>query len=149
MEATDPADEPFQPLRSLVPPKSTDEEYVAKIAKSLRGWQRWRWLAVLFHTVMLGGIVWLGFNVVDLVRGFQGMLPNQDPSAMLDVVVPLGILLGLKVGFLLQASMMGIISALTGFRTERLLIQYRDNLQVAVADTDSDLVQGGLISRNS
>ncbi|MEW4489600.1 hypothetical protein AB1L42_16075 [Thalassoglobus sp. JC818] len=40
MQDTESPYDPFLPLQSISRPKSSDEEYVAKIAKSLQFWDR-------------------------------------------------------------------------------------------------------------
>ena len=124
MHDTDYQHDPFLPLRPISQPKTSDEEYVAKIAKSLQWWDRWRWLAVLFHLAILGAIIWFGFSAVALVQNLQNMWGNQLPEE----VVLIGIILGLKVGFSFHFSLMGVINALAGFRSERLLVQYFNKL---------------------
>jgi hypothetical protein len=101
--------------------KTTDSEYVAKIAKSMKWWDRWRWLALPIQAAVIAAIVWFGFNVVELVKNFQGL--NQNANVMAEEVVLVGIVLGLKVGFFLHSSVMGLFQSLSGFRTERLLIR--------------------------
>ena len=126
--------DPFLPLRPISQPKTSDEEYVAKIAKSLQWWDRWRWLAVALHLAILGAVIWFGFSVVTLVRNFQDMWGNQNPNVLPEGVVLIGIILGLKVGFFLHSSVMGVITAVAGFRTERLLVQYFNRLQADTTD---------------
>lgn len=127
--------DPFLPLRPISQPKTSDEEYVAKIAKSLQWWDRWRWLAVLFHLAILGAVIWFGLSVVALVQTLQGMWGNQNPNVLPEEVVLIGIILGLKVGFFLHSSLMGVINAVAGFRSERLLVQYFNKLQAETTDS--------------
>jgi hypothetical protein len=134
MHDTDDQHDPFLPLRTISRPRTSDEEYVAKIAESLQWWDRWRWLAILFHAAIVGVAIWFGFSVVALVRGFQGMWGNQNQNVMPEGVVLIGIILGLKIGFFLHGSLMGLVNALAGFRCERLLVQCFGRLQSKTAD---------------
>ncbi len=122
MQDTHDQHSPYLPLQSIFPPRISDEEYVAGIAKSLQWWDRWRSVAILFHVAVVAGVVWLGFSAVDLIKKFQGMLGNQN--RMPEEIVIIGIILGMTVGIHLQKSVLGVIDALTGLRTERLLAQH-------------------------
>ena len=126
---------PFLPLQAISRPKTSDEKYVARIAKSLQWWDRWRWLAVLFHLAILSAVIWLGFNAVAFVQNLQGMWGNKNPNGLPEEVVLIGIILGLKVGFMLHSSVMGVINAVAGFRSERLLVQYFNKLQADTMDS--------------
>jgi len=122
MHGIDGQHSPYLPLQSIFSPRTSDEEYVARIAKSLQWWDRWRSVAILFHVAVVAGVVWLGFSAVDLIKKFQGMLGNQNVMAEETVII--GIMLGLTVGIHLQKSVLGVIDALAGLRTERLLVQH-------------------------
>ena len=135
MHDTEYQHDPFLPLRPFSRPKISDEDYVARIAKSLQLWDRWRWLAILFHLAILVAVIWFGFSVVVLVQKLQGMWGNQNQNALPEGVVLIGIILGLKVGFFLHTSLMGIINALAGFRSERLLVEYFNRLYDEAADS--------------
>jgi len=134
MHDTDHQHDPFLPLRTFSRPRTSDEEYVAKIAKSLQWWDRWRGLAILFHVAILGAVIWIGLSVVALVQKLQGVWGNQNQNVMPQEVVLIGIILGLKVGFFFHGSLMGVINAVAGFRSERLLVQYFNQLQSRTAD---------------
>ena len=121
MSTPDMHHEPFLPLLPFSRRKTSDTEYVAQIAKSLQWWDRWRWFVILFHVAILAVVIRLGFSVVEIVQKFQGLWGNQNP--MLEAVVLIGITLGLKLGFFFHRSLMSVLNALSGFRTERLLVQ--------------------------
>jgi hypothetical protein len=131
---TDSEYDPFLPLRPISRPKSSDEEYVGKIAKSLQWWDRWRWLAILLHVAILGVVIWFGFRVVALVDEFHRIWGNQNQNLMPRQLVLIGIILGLKVGFFFYGSLMSLINAVAGFRSERLLVQYFNQLQSKADD---------------
>ncbi len=124
---------PFLPMR----PKTSDEVYIAKIAKSLQWWDRWRWLAILLHVAILGAVIWFGFSVVALVQKLQGMWGNQNPNVVPEGVVLIGIILGLKVGFFFQSSLMGVVNAVAGCRSERLLVEDSGRHQACKANLQS------------
>ncbi len=126
MPTTNTEQNPFRPLRAFVRQETSDEEYVAKIANSLRRWERWRWLVILFHLAILAILLSLGFNAVNLLKKFQGMLGNQ--YVMPEGVVLTGIILGMNVGLFLHNATAGVVNALTGFRKERLIVQYFNRL---------------------
>ncbi|TWT29128.1 hypothetical protein KOR42_55830 [Thalassoglobus neptunius] len=132
MQYTESLYDPFLPLQPLSRQKSSDEEYVAKIAKSLQRWDRWRWCAVLFYVAFLGAVIWLGFRTVATVRFFHGMWGNQNQAPLAEEIVAVGVILGLNVGFLFHSSLMGLATAFTGFRNERLLVKYFNRLQASV-----------------
>lgn len=62
------------------------------------------------------------------------MLGNPNPNALPEEIVAVGVILGLNVGFFFHSSLMGLASALTGFRSERLLVQYFNRLQTSAED---------------
>ena len=125
MSTPDMHHEPFLSPQPFSRRKTSDTEYVAQIAKSLQWWDRWRWFAILFHVAILAVVIWLGFSVVEIVQKFQGLWgkQNQNQNPMPEAVVLIGITLGLKLGFFFHSSLMGVLNALSGFRTERLLVQ--------------------------
>lgn len=117
---------PFLPIRASVRRETSDEEYVANIEKSLRRWERWRWLVILVHLAILAIFLSLGFSAVNLIKKFHDILGNQN--VMPEGVVLTGIILGINVGLFLHNSTAGVVNALAGFRKERLIVQYFNRL---------------------
>ena len=141
MNKLDLQQEPFLPLLPFSRQKTPDYEYVAKIAKSLQWWDRWRWLAILFHVAILAAVIWLGFSTVEIVQGFRGLWPNQNQNAMPESVV---LILGLKIGFFFHSSLMGVLIAFAGFRTERLLVQSFEDRPAHIFPDDCPMHVGNI-----
>lgn len=123
MHETSQQSNPFLPLHSTFPAKQSDKQYVDKIAKSLQSWDRWRWFAILFHAGIVSGVIWFGYNAVNTIQKFQGMWDNNNQNALPQGLV-LGIIIGLSLGYFLHSSVAGLLNALGGFRTERLLVEH-------------------------
>ena len=74
---------------------------------------------ILLHTCVLLALIWLGDCVFDLAQDVN------NPR----LVVIIGLGMGFNVGLIFHNSLQAILSALSRFRTERLLVQYFSQIQ--------------------
>lgn len=121
------ARQPFQPFHQhFVQRQGEDAAFLEKIRRSVAWWDRWRWLGVVLHAAIIGFVVWLSFQIVELIQWMNGPAPQ---GVMPETVVVLGVVLGAKMGFLLQQAVWGALMSLGGFRAERLAIAYHDAIE--------------------
>jgi hypothetical protein len=116
----------FLPLSRRLQGRLPDAEYIERVRKSVRWWDRWRWAGVALYLVIIATIIWLAFRLVDLLRALQAPVLLQN--AQIEAIVLIGIIAGLHLGFIAHSAIWGVIQALAGLRNERLLIQYHDRL---------------------
>jgi type VI protein secretion system component VasK len=112
----------------------SDEEYVEQIRKRDRifRWMQWIW------PVLLIALVCCLFSIAGLIQKFAADIPT-DRAVFYGGLV-LGALFGFM--FIMTAAQAGLalkqwIEARTGFRTERLLLQYHDRLMEKEASNKS------------
>jgi hypothetical protein len=118
---------PFRPLHRLfVRHQGDDAEYLEKMRRSIGWWDRWRWLAVAVHVTIIILVVWGSFHIVESIRFLNGLAPQ---GAMPETVVLLGVVLGLKLGIVLEHSIGSLLMGIGGLRAERLAIAYHDAIE--------------------
>lgn len=121
------APQSFHPFpRCFVRSSGDEAAYIERMRRSIAWWDRWRWLGVAFHVILIGLVLWGSTCIVELIRRFHGMDPQ---AAMPETVVLLGVTLCAKLGFILQHSAGGLLNAIFGLRTERLAIAYHDAIE--------------------
>jgi len=113
----------------------SEAAFVARISRMLDRRDRWGWILILVHLGILIYAGWLSFCIPGLFAQLLGANPN--PNFMNEVVL-IGIVLGVKLGLLLHHSISGIMSSLLGFRTERLLVQYFQDLHRHHVSSESE-----------
>ena len=104
----------------------SDDDYVEKLRKQDRSFRRIRWIWPILFSLSIGGLYYFG----ELVKSFPGPVPE------IKSVYYSGFALGAIFGFIFvgAAAQTGIalkhwLDARSGFRTERLLLQYHDQLK--------------------
>ena len=127
-------------LRSarLVLPLS-DEEYVSRIRRGVRLYERWRWWLAAFYGAGFVGFCVLCVFAGHLVAGL-GQLVNAQQPALAGLAI--GAMIGLLVGGVGFKIVHGVGFAFSSLRTERLLLRYHD----ALADLARN--EAGLLSEN-
>lgn len=131
---------PFGPLSAYIHRRiSDDATYIESLRKTLVWWDRWRWLGIVTHVGILVALVYLGDEFLSFIRGMQAMFPGANPNV--DAVILAGACAGLTFGLMLQGSVWAIITAVSGLRTERLLVEYydRQRVQDSCGSTDRHL----------
>jgi len=119
---------PFGPLSAYIHRRQPeDAAYIESLRKSFIWWDRWRWLGIALHLGILVAVVCLADRFVFFIRGMQAMLPAANPNV--EAVILAGACAGATFGFMLQGSIWGIISAISGLRSERLLVRYYDHFR--------------------
>jgi hypothetical protein len=110
----------FEPLTSLIRPRqSSDAVYIERMRKSLLWWDRWRWIGVAVYVVVIVALLCVMLNLVEVVRELEFF---EQP----EMLVFIGVGIGASLGFNLHHCVWGLILMLSGLRSERLLVQYRD-----------------------
>jgi len=110
-----------------------DDKYVAKLRRTIAWWDRWRYWMILLHVILLACVSWM------TVRLSQTLLELAEPEDVPFTIV--GLLLGAVVGFsfgwMFYGLLQGLVTAISGFRSERLLLQYYDSAN-AQSTEDND-----------
>jgi hypothetical protein len=126
---------PFEPFTRLFQRRAvSDDEFVEKLRKSLRWWDRWRWAGVALHGAIIATVLWLAFQFVKLLQGMQALFPQQNP--MPDEVFLICVVLGAKLGLLLHGSAWALMNNLVGMRSERLLVKCYDAMNPKAVEGD-------------
>jgi hypothetical protein len=99
-----------------------DDEYIARLRRSIRSLDRWRFWLILFYVVLLVAAISLLSKAIPLLIGLGQ--PGDVPFALLGFVT--GAMFGLGFGWMFYGLVQGLISMLGGFRSERLLLKYHD-----------------------
>ena len=99
-----------------------DDEYIAKLRRSIALWERWRFWLILFHVGLLVAATWVFSKVIPVLMGL--VQPANAPIVLLGFVT--GTVIGLAFGCLIFGILHGLMSALTGFRAEKLLLKHLD-----------------------
>jgi len=102
----------------------TDEQYVEQMRRSLRSFDRWRWLLAAFY-----GLILAAFIVLDaaVVRRLGSLISNLEGRISPAFIV--GLVMGFGLALPLVSIVHGLFAMLAGFRTERLLVAYHDALE--------------------
>ncbi|MGC8642426.1 MAG: hypothetical protein ACP5XB_21405 [Isosphaeraceae bacterium] len=103
-----------------------DEQYVERVRKSLRSFDRCRWFLAWLHGLLL--VVWLGLAVamtilMQKISAFLGAGNFWGPAGFL-----IGMMLGIPYALGFVHYLHGLLNALVGLRNERLMIRYHDAL---------------------
>ncbi len=101
----------------------SDDEYIARLRRSIPLWDRWRPWFIVFGLGALGGIIWLVSESVQLL--LQLVPPANAPFALQGFVT--GALLGFMVGALIHRVVHFLVWMAFGQRAERLLLKYLDS----------------------
>ncbi len=96
-----------------------DIQYIEKMRRTLRWWDRWRWFGIALHVALLAALVWLGYKFEPL----NGEMQAAFPGANADQVVLVAALVGITFGLMFHHSVWSILTALSGLRSERLRIR--------------------------
>ena len=82
-------------------------------------------------------MICLGYRFERLIRETQAVVPGANPNP--DQILLVAVIVGITFGLMFQHSVWGILGALSGFRSERLLIRYYDEHVASVASESCDL----------
>lgn len=108
--------------------RDADAELVERLRKDVQRWSRWRWVFVIVFSLLTGAVAWAWFQVIEMVQGIQELAGKDARGA--EIVVLIGAGLGFKLGLLLHAGIMGLITGLSDdFRMARLLVKYHDRIR--------------------
>ena len=104
--------------------KNSDEEYIAKIRRTVEWYDRWRnWLIALYTGLLIGTFAMAAF----FVRGLVGVAPLINAQAV-QIGLVLGMVLGSSMGIHLHSLGFALVNAVSGWRSERLLLKCLDAL---------------------
>lgn len=95
----------------------SDEEYIAKVRRSVERWDRWRFWMILLYGGALGAITWF---ITDVVARLAQFGPLAGPG------MALGATVGYLVGWQFATLAHNFFSTFRVLRAERLLIEYYD-----------------------
>ena len=104
--------------------KVSDEEYIAKIRRDVERCDRWRNWLIALYTVLLIGMFGM---VAYLVRLVNVLAPLVNPQGMRLGLI-FGMTFGFSVGIHFHGLVFGLANAVSGRRTERLLLKCLDAL---------------------
>lgn len=102
----------------------SDDEYIARLRRSISFWDRWRFWLILFHVGLLVVATWLFSKAIPLLLGLAQ--PADAPFAILGFVT--GAIIGITFGWTIYGIIHGLMSGLKGFRAERLLLVYYESI---------------------
>lgn len=114
----------YPPANWLGRQQPSEVEYIAKLRKSLRFSERWRWWIVGFYGTLIGLWVVMASQMFEILQSLAALTPASWQAT--NGSFALGIVLGAKVGFWILFLFNGIAQALGGSRQQRLLIEYYD-----------------------
>lgn len=115
----------FAPLAAIIHRREpNDIEYIEKMRTTLHWWDRWRWFGIALHVALVAALIWLGYKFEPLICEMQAAFPGANPDA--DKVILVAALVGITFGYMFHHSVWGILIAMSGLRSERLLIQLYD-----------------------
>jgi len=115
----------FGPLAAIIHRfEPNDIQYIEKMRKTLRWWDRWRGFGIALHVTIMAALIWLGHKFALLIREMQAAFPGANPDA--DQVVLVAACVGAYLGFMFHHSMCAILMAFSGFRSDRMLLQFYD-----------------------
>jgi len=114
-----------------------DDEYIAKLRRSIAWWDRWRFWMILFHVGLLVAATWVFSRVIPVLIGFAQ--PANVPFVLLGFVT--GTVVGIGFGWIIYGILHGLISALGGFRAERLLLKHLDAQDSEQSESDQHAEQ--------
>jgi hypothetical protein len=100
-----------------------DDEYIAKLRRSIALLDRWRFQLILFHVGLLVVAFWVFSKVIPVLIAVAQ--PDNAPLALLGFVT--GTVFGIGFGWMIYGIFHGLISMLGGFRAERLLLKLLDD----------------------
>ena len=99
-----------------------DEEFIEQLRRSMKLWDRGRFWLFLLFVVLLVILSWLLSQYIPLMLKLAG--PANAPGAVMGFVV--GTVAGSSFAWMFYSVLHGLTSALSGFRAERMLLEYVD-----------------------
>ena len=97
-----------------------DDEYVARLRRSVALWDRWRPWLFLMYLVLIAAATWLLTKAVRLLLALAQ--PGDAPLPLLGFIA--GAVMGLAFGWMIHHALFGLVSTLRGFRSERMLLDH-------------------------
>lgn len=134
---------PFGPLAAIIHRREpNDIQYIEKMRTTLRWWDRCRWFGIALYGSLLAALIWLCHKFEPFICEMQAALAGVNPNA--NQVLLFAAVLGFTVGAAFQHAVCGILTALSGFRSERLLIRlYDEHSACGASDPSGSRVHGG------
>jgi hypothetical protein len=109
-----------------------DDEYIAKLRHWIEWWDRWRfWMILLYFGLLVVGI-WVYSEVIRVLLGFA----QQGNAPFILGGLVSGTVIGIGFGWMIHGLLDGMMSALGGFRAERLLLKLLDAHESEYPDPD-------------
>ena len=132
----------FGPLAAIIHRREpNDIQYIEKMRTTLRWWDRCRWFGIALHVSLLAAIIWLGYKFELLICELQAAFPVANPNA--NGVVFVAALVGITFGSMFQHSVWSVLTAVSGMRSERLMVQlYDEHSAGGASDPSGSQVHG-------
>ncbi len=94
----------------------SDEEYIAGLRRSFRGWDRWQFWGILCHVALLIAALWLFSRIIPMIL--------NAPAVGLGFAT--GTIIGIVFGWFIHGIVQSLAGMINGFRAERLLLSLLD-----------------------
>jgi len=111
-------------MRLPTPPwrRQSDEEYIAKLRRFMAFWGRWRRWMIALQIVLLAALTWF------MLRAANVVLEMGEHFGEVPIIMGLvmGGIFGIAMGWTFYSIIHGLIFALLGHRTEKLLLKHYD-----------------------
>ena len=114
-----------------------DDEYIAKLRRSIAALDRWGYWFILLHVGLLVAATWVFSKAIPVLIGLAQ--PANAPFALLGFIT--GAVIGIAFGWQIYHILHGLNSALGGFRAERLLIKHLDAQESEPSELDQHAEQ--------